>query len=92
MRFDHLRVEISLQSVTKYLTLTLVFASNGALRKKSNLYFSRVFCYDWQNFHFGWGTAHWGIVLSSVETFLIFPNFLSRSGTREATRIYYVYR
>ena len=92
MKFDHLRVEISLQSVTKYLTLTLVFASNGALRKKSNLYFSRVFCYDWQNFHFGWGNAHWGIVLSSVETFLIFPNFLSRSGTREATRIYYVYR
>ena len=50
-----------------------------------------------QGFHFGGGTGHWAIILWDADTFLIFPNFLSsqifsRSATREATRIYHVYK
>ena len=47
--------------------------------------------------YFGGGTGHWVIILWSLDTFLIFPNFLrplvvSRLATREATRIYHVYK
>ena len=43
------------------------------------------------------GAGHWGIVLWSFKTFLIFSNFLrskllSSSATREATCVYYVYQ
>ena len=41
------------------------------------------------------GGEPWAIILWSLDTFLIFPNFLrflSRSATREAARIYYVYK
>ena len=30
-------------------------------------------------------------IMTSFEIFLIFPNFLSHSGDREASRIYHVY-
>ena len=63
-----------IQSLTKYLRLTLVFTWNSALLERFNFYFD--FCYYWQNFHFGRGTAHWGIILWSLDTFLIFPKFL----------------
>ena len=44
---------------------------------------------------FSGGTGHWGVILWGLDNFLIFPNFLrflSRSATREATRIYHVYK
>ena len=37
------KIKKYLQSVTKYLRLTLVFTWSSALREKSNFYFSRVF-------------------------------------------------
>ena len=36
---------IDIQSVTKYLRLTLLFMWNSALREKFNGYFSGSFCY-----------------------------------------------
>ena len=41
-----------MQSWTKYLRQTLVFVSNKALQKKSNLYFSKTFCQYLKNFSF----------------------------------------
>ena len=38
------KLSLNLQSVTKYLRLTLVFTWNSALWEKFNFYFSRVFC------------------------------------------------
>ena len=46
----------------------LVFGWNSALLEKSSFYFLRVFCWNWQNFHFGGGTEHWGITLWSLGT------------------------
>ena len=36
---------VELQSITKYLRLTLVFAWNSTLQEEFNCYFSEVFCY-----------------------------------------------
>ena len=47
-----------LQSVTKYLRLTLVFMEGRALREGFNCYFSESFCYYWQNFYFCGETGH----------------------------------
>ena len=47
-----------LQLFTKYLRLTPVSMWYSALREKFNFCFSTVFCYDWQNFHFGRKTGH----------------------------------
>ena len=41
----------------------------------------------------GSGTAHSRIILRSLDTFLIFPNFLrSEVLSRSATRLYHVYK
>ena len=45
-----------------------------------------------KTFILGGGAGHWAIILCSLDSLLIFPNFLrsevlSRSTTREATRI-----
>ena len=71
-----------LQRWEKYLSKTLVLAWNGALREKFNFYFPAVFCWCWQNFHFGVKAGHWAIVqynkaLEVSWYFLIFV--LSRS-------------
>ena len=62
--------------ITKDLTLTLVFMSNSALRKKFNFSFSRVFWYYLQKFNFGREDGHWAIILQFLDTFLIFANFV----------------
>ena len=40
---------------------------------------------------FGGGIGHWAIILWSLNSFLILPKVLSRSTTREVTRMYHVY-
>ena len=44
------------------------------------------------NSSFGGGTGHWAVTICGSDSFLIFPNFLSRSTTRETTVIYHVYK
>ena len=88
---------INLKELTKYLRLTLLFMRNGEQREKFNFCFSRVFIQYQQNFHFGRDNGHQGIILSSLDTFLIFSNFLrtsvlGRLATCEATRKYRVYK
>ena len=43
-----------------------------------------------------WGgggeTGYWAVILWSLDTFLIFPSFLSRLATREVTHICHVYK
>ena len=85
------------ETVTKYLRLTLVFMKNNTLLEKFNCYFSGFFCYYYQHFSFTRGHEHFAIILSGLETLLIFLNLLrswvsSRSGTREATRLYHVHK
>ena len=86
-----LHIQLSLQSFTKDLRQTLVSMQNSALQEKFNFCFSRGFyCH---NFHFGWRTEHWTIIVWNFEIFLIFSSFLkskvfSRLATRYATRVY----
>ena len=56
--------------------LALVFVWDSAQREKFNFYFSRVFFYYWQSFHFGVGAGCWAIILCGLGSFLIFPNVL----------------
>ena len=65
-----------LQSWPKYFKQTVVFLWNSTLREKFNFYFSRIFCYYWQNFNFGSKAEHQAIILWGFEIFLTFPNFL----------------
>ena len=70
-----------LQLWTKYLRQTLVF-----------MWLFRRFSLKLTNFHFGRKIVHWTIILRSFEIFLTFSNFLrsyfvSRSATRDVTRI-----
>ena len=55
---------------------TVVFLWNSTLREEFNFYFSRIFCYYWQNFNFGSKTEHQAIILWNFKIFFIFPNFL----------------
>ena len=87
----------NLRQLTRYLRLTLVFMWNCSLWEGFNFCFSRVFCYCWQSFHFARGTGSWAIILWSLDTFLIFPNFLrskvlGSSATHETRCIYHVYK
>ena len=66
--------EIDIQSVTKYLRLTLLFMWNSTLRETFNCYFSGSFCYY---FSFGRGTGHYIIILWRLDSFLAFPKILS---------------
>ena len=62
-----------LQSFTKYLRLPLVFMRNSTLWEKFNacLYIWKTNClYIYK------GTGHWAIILWSLDTFQVFPNFL----------------
>ena len=54
--FETLNVPNYLQSVTKYLILTLVFMKNRAPQEKFTCYLSGLF-YK-QNFYFGKGAGH----------------------------------
>ena len=59
--------------------------------------FRDIFASAKKNFFFGRGAGHWAIILWGLDTFLTFLNFLrssvlSRSATREITRIYHVYK
>ena len=63
-----------LQPVTGYLGLTLVSVWHGTLLGGFSCYFSDVFSYYWQNFHFCRGTRRWAAILWGLDTFLIFPN------------------
>ena len=87
--FQHLH----LQSFTKYLRLNLVFMWNSALREK---FFKSLFPVL-TKFLFCQGDWALGFIIWSLDTFLIFPNFLrsfvfSRSTTPEANGIYHVYK
>ena len=64
------------ESVAGYLGPALIFVWGGALQGGFNCFFSGLFCYYWQGFHFGTGTGCWDIVLWDLDTFLIFSNFL----------------
>ena len=52
------------------------FHANSALRGKFNFCFLRVFCWYYQNFHFGRKAGDQAVILWSVKTFLIFPDFV----------------
>ena len=41
-----------------------------------NCCFAGLFCYWWRSAHFGWGAGRWAIILWSLGSVLIFPNFL----------------
>ena len=65
------RCRLILQSVTKYLRLTLVFVWKSAPREKFNRYFSRLFLVVLTKFLFwqgGWELGHYSI------RFTHFPN------------------
>ena len=66
-----------LQSVAEYLGLARVFVWGGALRREGfNCCFAGLFCYWWRSVYFVWGTGRWAIILWSLGSVLIFPNFL----------------
>ena len=85
---------IVLQSLAKYLGLTLVSVWDSTLREGFDFCFSRVFCYCWLSFHFRAGAGRWAIISWGLDTFSFFliskdPKF---SATRDALRIYHVYK
>ena len=76
-RFSFSSYIILQQSWPKYMRQTLVLVWDSALREKFKFNFSTVFCWYWQNFHFGRKTRHEAIILWRFEIMLSFPNFLS---------------
>ena len=95
MRNLKLHLTYVLQSVTCYLGLGLVFMwGAGEAHGVRGLIsvFREFFASINKMFVLAWGL---GNGLSFCDTFLIFPNFLrllSRSASREGTRIYHVYK
>ena len=86
---------LQIQFWLKYMSQTLVLVWNSLLQKKFNFKFPTAFRLHWQNFHFERKTDQ-AIIPWRFAIPLIFNNFLrswvlSRSATREATRIYHVY-
>ena len=62
-----------------YLGLALVFVWGGALRGRGGVGFclSAVFLLVLAEFLFWWVEWRWAIILWGLDTFLMFPNFLS---------------
>ena len=58
------------------ITIPRIFGADSRFHMKQ-YNAETVFCQYWQNFHLGSGNGYQAIILFCLDTFLIFPNFLS---------------